>query len=52
MKTIKEKLDALMVDPKFLLDLEKAYQQAKETSDYMIEASKVKWKDLRRPVTR
>jgi hypothetical protein len=51
MISIKEKLDILMSDPEFLLELEKAYQQAKKTSDYLIEASKVKWEDLHRPVT-
>lgn len=51
MKSLKEKLDILMADPDFLLELEKSYQQAKETSDYLIEASKVKWEDLHRPVT-
>ena len=51
MITLKEKLDILMSDPKFLLELEKAYKQAKETSDYLIETSKVKWEDLHRPVT-
>jgi len=51
MKTLKERLDILMADPKFLLELEKADRQAKETSDYLIEASKVKWEDLHRPVT-
>jgi hypothetical protein len=51
MNTIKEKLDKLMSDPDFLLELEKAYQQAKETSDYLIEASKITWEDLHKPVT-
>jgi hypothetical protein len=51
MKTIKEKLDILMTNPDFLLELEKAYRQAKETSDYLIEASKIRWEDLHRPVT-
>lgn len=48
MTTLKEKL---MADPNFLLELEKAYQQATETSNYLIEASKIKWEDLHRPVT-
>lgn len=51
MDKIKTKLDILMSDPKFLSELEKAYQQAKETSDYLIEASKVRWEDLHKPVT-
>lgn len=51
MDKIKEKLDTLMSDPKFLSELEKAYQLAEEASDYLIEASKVKWEDLHKPVT-
>ena len=51
MKALKEKLDILMANPDFLSELEKAYQQAKETSDHLVEASKVRWEDLHRPVT-
>jgi hypothetical protein len=51
MTTLREKLDILMSDPEFLLELEKAYQQAKEISDYLTEASKVRWEDLHKPVT-
>ena len=51
MENAKTKLDILMSDPEFLLELEIAYQQAKETSDYLNEASEVKWEDLHRPVT-
>ena len=51
MKTMKEKLDILMSDPNFLLELETAMRQAKETCDYLTEASKIRWEDLHRPVT-
>ena len=51
MDTLKEKLNILMADPDFLLELEDAYKKAKETSDYLIEASKVRWEDLHRPIT-